>query len=227
MCGRYSSYTPPDAIRRFVGAMNVAPNFEATWNLAPSQAGLVVRRHPETGERRLDALRWGFLPNWAKDPNTAPKPINARAETVASSGMFRAAAAARRCLVPADAFYEWHRTPAGKQPYAFARADGEPMMLAGVWDGWRGPDGQIVRSYAIITCQANATMAPIHGRMPVILERDSWPVWLGEAEGDALGRLSPADDGILKVWSVTQAVNSVRHHGPELLAAAATFSPTF
>ena len=217
MCGRYASITSPDAIRQMVKAVNVAPNFAPNWNLAPSQPGLVVRRHPETGERHLDALAWGFLPNWTKELKGAVGPINARAETLGTSAMFRSAARARRCLVPADAFYEWHRTEQGKQPYAIARQDGAPLMFAGIWDGWRGPDGEVIRSFAIVTCPANATMAPIHDRMPVILEAADWPVWLGETEGDALAMARPAAADVLKAWPVSAAVNSVRNKGPVLL----------
>lgn len=218
MCGRYASFTPPDAIRRLVGAINVAPNFEPSWNLAPSQSGLVVRRHPETGERHLDALKWGLVPQWAKDLKTASKPINARAETLASNRVFRASAKSRRCLVPADAFYEWRATDTGKRPYAIARQDGQPMMLAGVWDRWRSPEGENTRSYAIITCPANAMMAPIHVRMPVILEASDWPLWLGEAEGEALTVMRPAATDLLRAWPVSAAVNSVKNNGEKLIA---------
>jgi putative SOS response-associated peptidase YedK len=125
--------------------------------------------------------------------------------------MFRSSAAARRCLVPADAFYEWKKTETGNQPYAIARQDGAPMFFAGLWDGWRGPDGQVIRSYAIITCPANETMAPIHDRMPVILEADDWPVWLGEG-GDSLPFMRPSGASILKRWPVNKEVNSVRNN---------------
>ena len=112
MCGRYSSDLPPELIARVFGTINELPNFPANYNLAPTQLAPVVRRHPETGARHLDLLRWGFLPYWTKDPKTARKPINAKAETVATSGMFRDAFARRRCLVPAGAFYEWRKGPA-------------------------------------------------------------------------------------------------------------------
>ncbi len=156
----------------------------------------MVRRHPDTGERRLDPLRWGLLPHFTKDLKAATRPINARAETVATSGMFRGALASRRCLVPADAFYEWKAMPDGKQPYAIARTDGAPLAFAGLWERWRSPEGETLRTFAIITTAANATMSAIHNRMPVILE---------------------AAEGVVRMWPVSRAVNSVRNNGAALL----------
>jgi len=137
------------------------------------------------------------VPHLTKDLKAARKPINARAETVASSGMFRGALAARRCLVPADAFYEWRPMADGKQPYAIARRDGQPMAFAGLWEGWRAPDGEVLRTYTIITTAANATMAQLHERMPVILEPADWSTWLGEDAGDPTSLLRPAADDVI------------------------------
>jgi putative SOS response-associated peptidase YedK len=140
MCGRYSSRLPPEYIRGVFRTVGGVPNFAPNYNLSPSQDAMVVRRHPETGERHLNVLRWGLIPYYEKDPKGGRKPINARAETVATSGLFRAAFPRRQCLVPADAFYEWQKRPDGtKQPYAIAREDGEVMALAGLWEGWKGP----------------------------------------------------------------------------------------
>jgi putative SOS response-associated peptidase YedK len=125
----------------------------------------VVCRHPESG-RHLDLLTWGLVPSFTKDLKAARKPINARAETVASSGMFKNALAKRRCLVPAAAFYEWKATPEGKVPHAIARADGEMLAFAGLWEGWRAPDGDVLRTFAIITTVANAQMSTPQSRMP-------------------------------------------------------------
>ena len=129
---------------------------------------MVIRRHPETGERRLDLLRWGLIPSWTKDIKAARKPINARSETAATSSMFKGALAARRCLVPMNAFYEWQSRPDGQQPYAIARQDGAPLAMAGLWEGWRSSDGEVVRTFAIMTTCANATMRQLHERMPVV-----------------------------------------------------------
>jgi putative SOS response-associated peptidase YedK len=197
--------------------VNPLPNVAPSWNVAPTQGALVVRRHPETGERRLDLLTWGLVPHWTKDLEAARKPINARAETVATSDMFRAALAERRCLVPAGAFYEWKAMPGGKQPYAIARQDGAPLAFAGLWDGWRGLDGTVLRTFAIITTPANAIMATLHDRMPAILEPEDWPAWLGEVEGDPVALLRPAADTVLRLWPISRAVNNVRNNGASLL----------
>jgi putative SOS response-associated peptidase YedK len=221
MCGRYASFLPPDLIARLFGTKNPLPNLKPTWNMAPTMDAPVIRRHPETQERHLDALTWGFIPAFTKTLKEARRPVNARAETVASSGMFRNAFAKRRCIVPAAAFYEWQTGPAGKTPYAIARADGDPMAFAGIWEGWRSPDGDIVRSFAIVTTTANAQMAALHERMPVILEQADWPGWLGETEADPTALLHPSAEGVLRIWPVDKRVGNVRNDGPELLQPAA------
>ncbi len=144
MCGRYVLTLPPEAMRALFGAASPVPNLPPSSNIAPTQESMVVRRHPEKGERLLGVLGWGLVPHFTKDLKTARKPIKARAETVATSGMFRDAFARRRCLIPADAFYEWRALADGKQPYAIARADGECLAFAGLWEGWRAPDGDVL-----------------------------------------------------------------------------------
>ena len=219
MCGRHASVLPPELIARMFGAVNAIPNAAPTWNMAPSQPAMVIRRHPETGDRHLDLLRWGRVPHFTKGLKTARKPINARAETLAGASMFRGALTQRRCLVAATAFYEWRADAeaGGKQPYAIARTDGQPMAFAGLWEGWHPPNGEMLRTFAIITTVANATMRQLHDRMPVILEPDDWPVWLGEAAGDPISLLRPSAEGALRLWPVSRAVNSVRNDRPDLL----------
>jgi putative SOS response-associated peptidase YedK len=220
MCGRYASYLPPEAIARIFRTVNPLPNIDPNWNMAPTLDAMVVRRHPQTGERHLDLLNWGLLPYWTKgDPKQARRPINAKAETVATLPTFRDAFARRRCLVPAGAFYEWQRVPGEKtkQPFAIARQDGQPMAFAGIWEGWRGEGGEVLRTFAIVTTDANQVMAPIHNRMPVILEESDWPLWLGEREGEPGTLLHPAADDVLRVWPVSRAVSNVRNNGPELI----------
>ena len=219
MCGRYASYLPAEAMRRTFCTVNPLPNLDPSWNVAPTQLAPVVRRHPETGERHLDLLQWGLLPYFTKDPVHARRPINARAETVATSGMFRRAFEMRRTIVPADAFYEWKVIDGGKQPYAIARQDGEPMAFAGLWEGFRWPDGNVTRSFTIITTDASADVVDLHDRMPVILEPADWPVWLGEAPGNPAALLHPSPAGTLRVWPVDRRVNSPKNNGPELLEA--------
>ena len=205
-------------MRRAFRTVNPVLNLEPSRNVAPTQLAPVVRRHPETGERHLDLLQWGLLPYFTKDPGHARRPINARAETVAKSGMFRRAFELRRAIVPADSFYEWKVVANGKQPYAIARQDGEPLGFAGLWEGFRWPDGNVTRSFTIITTAANAEIAELHDRMPVILEPADWPVWLGEAGGDPGSLLHPSPDGTLRTWPVDRRANSPRNNGPELLA---------
>jgi putative SOS response-associated peptidase YedK len=220
MCGRYASFLPPDLIARLFGTRNDLPNLRPTWNMAPTMDAPVVRRHPETGDRHLDLLTWGFVPAFTRSLKEARRPVNARAETVASSGMFRAAFAKRRCIVPADAFYEWQAGPSGKTPYAIARADGDPLAFAGIWEGWRSPDGPVMRTFAIVTTTANTQMSVLHERMPVILEPPDWPAWLGETNENPAPLLRPSPDGVLRMWPVDRRVGNVRNDGPDLLAAA-------
>jgi len=218
VCGRYASYLPPEAVARLFRTVNPVPNIAPNWNVAPTQPALAVRRHPESGARHLDVLSWGLLPFFTKEAKGAKRPINARAETVAASGMFRDSFARRRCLIPADAFYEWQARAGAKQAFAIARADGAPMAFAGIWDRFRAADGDILRSFAIVTTTANAALAPLHERMPVVLEEAAWPVWLGEAEGDAASLMRPAGDDVLRFWPVGPAVNKVSNNTADLLA---------
>ena len=216
MCGRYASFLPAEALRALFQTVNPTPNWEPTWNMAPTRNAPVVRLHPETRARHLDLLRWGLVPHWAKDLKSVRQPINARAETAATAPMFRDALARRRCLVPADVFYEWQATDGAKLPFAIARADGQPMAFAGLWEGWRGADGTVLRSYTIVTTTANAPLRPIHERMPVILEHADWPAWLGETEGDPAALLRPSK-AEFKTWRVATAVNNVRNDNPTLI----------
>jgi putative SOS response-associated peptidase YedK len=225
MCGRYASFLPAEAIARLFGTSNPLPNLAPSWNLAPSQPALVVRRHPDTGERHLDVLGWGLLPHFTKDNEHARRPINARAETVTSSGMYRGAFARRRCLVPASAFYEWKAVEGGKQPYAIARTDGEPLALGGIWESWRAPGGEIERTFAIITTRPNAEMMALHNRMPVVIGPNDWAAWLGEVEADPAPLLEPPPNGTSRAWPVSRAVNAPRNNGPELLEPAAAADP--
>jgi putative SOS response-associated peptidase YedK len=224
MCGRYAAILPAEHIIALFQTHGPIPNWPGTYNMAPTQNAPVVRRHPETGERRLDLLRWGLVPHWVKDPKTTRQPINARGETIASTPMFRDAFARRRCLVPADAFYEWQTPPAdftvakppGKIPWAIARADGGCMVFAGLWEGWRGASGEVIRSFTIVTTAANDALRPLHERMPVVLEEPDWPLWLGETEGDPASLIRSSAAGF-RTWRISAAVNNVRNDQASLL----------
>jgi putative SOS response-associated peptidase YedK len=215
MCGRFQLKTSAAEIASLVNVRGPLPNFPPTWNAAPTQSLPVVRSNPETNERQLDLLRWGLVPVWSKDLATGFKAINARAETVATSGLFRDAFKSRRCLVPADGFYEWQKIDGGKQPYSFAMTDRQPFAFAGLWDRWKNPDGEWIRSFTIITGAANALVAPVHNRMPVILSADDHAVWLGETETspDALlSLLKPFPAEKMCAWRVGHEVGNVRNN---------------
>ena len=147
----------------------------------------------------------------------ARKPINARSETVARLPLFKEAFARRRCLVPAAAYYEWRHDPSGKTPFAIARRDDEPVALGGMWEEWRSPEGETLRTFATLTTDANSPLSLIQERMPVIIDRDNWKIWLGEEEGDLAALLRPLPANRLRIWPVDRKVNSVKNDGPELL----------
>jgi putative SOS response-associated peptidase YedK len=161
------------------------PNIAPSWNVAPTDPLPVVRYDTRAGERSLDVMRWGLVPFWAKDIKVGFANINAKAEGIEGKPAFREAFQRRRCLVPVDNFYEWKKTPTGKQPYAIALADRHLMALAGLCENWRSPAGEWIRSFAVITTRPNELCAELHNRMPVVLKPAAWPAWLGEEPADA------------------------------------------
>jgi putative SOS response-associated peptidase YedK len=217
MCGRYASFIPAEAIARIFGTVNPVPNLTPTWNMAPTMDAPVVRLQPETDGRHLDILKWGLVPYFTKDLKKARKPINARSESIAKSGMFRDAFARRRCLVPAPVYYEWRDDSDGKTPFAVARLDGEPVAFGGVWETWKSPGRELLQTFATITTIANRQLAGIQDRMPVIIERHDWPLWLGEIDGDPVSLLRPAPEDVLRLWQVGKAVGNVKNDGAELI----------
>jgi putative SOS response-associated peptidase YedK len=198
-----------------------APNYAPSWNVAPTDKLPIIRYNPKTEKRALDLMRWGLVPYWAKDIKIGVSAINAMAETVDTKSMFRQAFGRRRCLVPVEAYYEWKKLDANtKQPYAFGLAGGGIMALAGLWETWKSPAEELIRSFTIITTAPNKLCAEIHNRMPVILPSKAWAAWLGEeaAEEAALKDLLvpyPADD--MAMWPVSQRVNSVRNNDASLI----------
>jgi putative SOS response-associated peptidase YedK len=221
MCGRFVQKTPLGEIRVLFETANPVPNAPPHYNAAPTQDLAVVRFNPQTRERALDLLRWGLVPLWAKDLSFGPKCINARGETVATNNIFREAFQRRRCLVPADGFYEWQKTGGKTQPYAIVPDDGGVFAFAGLWERWKNPaDGTIVRSFTIVTGLPNALCQPIHQRMPVILPKAAWKMWLGEAEaspGELLTLLSPYPAELMRVYPIGPAVGNVKNDEPGLL----------
>ncbi|MEO3474495.1 SOS response-associated peptidase [Roseomonas sp. CAU 1739] len=214
MCGRYFQQRSSGDIARHFKVTGSITNLPPSFNRAPTQDGLVLRRHPETGARHLDALRWGLVPRWAKDPSGGARMINARSETVAEKPAFRDAFAKRRAIAVADGFYEWdqHTAKGAKQPFAIAMADGAPMPLAALWEGWRAPDGTILRSFTILTTVAVPELAGLHDRMPVILPPEAWDAWLGATPADDASLhalLKPYPRQGLAVWPVGARVGRV------------------
>jgi len=222
MCGRVRLSTDVSEIKIAfrVPPERATPNFPPIWNAPPTTDLPVVRRDPRDGQRSLDLLRWGLIPYWAKDPKIGFTTFNAKAEGIETKPAFRDAYQKRRCLVPIDNFYEWQKIGKDRQPYAVARADGELMALAGLWEGWRSPNGEWLRSFTIVTTSANPTLALLHERMPVILDPDAWPAWLGEEEADAerlISLMVPYPEERLKLWPVDKRVGNVKNNDAGLI----------
>lgn len=226
MCGRYVSSSAPDELAQYFSAALPETLLEPNYNVAPTTPVYAVRARD--GHRQLDVLRWGLVPYWADGLSVGNRLINARAEGVATKPAFRRAFERRRCLIPADGFYEWQKVAGrkAKQPYFIHRADDEPVAFAGLWERWSDPeveDAEAVYSCCIITTGANGDMAPIHDRMPVLLPPSAWDRWLDPTVRDRdelTGLLRPAPDGLLVLRPITTAVNNVRNQGPELLEPA-------
>jgi putative SOS response-associated peptidase YedK len=216
MCGRYAITTAPEAIRRLFGIGGPTSNFGPRYNAAPGQELPVVRLDPKSGERVLGPLLWGLIPYWAKDRKIAWRCINARGETVKTSAAFKSAYLKRRCLVPADAFYEWKKNGKAKQPYAIAMRERQPFALAGLWENWKEPaSGEWVRTFTILTTAPNALVAPLHDRMPVILAPTDYDRWLGD-EPDPADLIRPFA-GDMAAWPVSTRVNKADNDDAAIL----------
>ncbi|MCY4493546.1 MAG: SOS response-associated peptidase [Acidimicrobiaceae bacterium] len=229
MCGRFVSNTPPDELARFLRAQAPDPGtaLDPSHNIAPTQ--LVHAARETRGVRRLDSLRWGLVPSWAKAPRTGSRMINARAETAAAKNAFRSSLTKRRCIIPADGFYEWQRLEGSKhkQPMFISHPDAEPFAFAGLWAVWHDrddldPDGEPIElhSCTILTCAANTAIAEIHDRMPVILPDDTWEFWLDPTNTDAEAMtelLVPAPAETIRMHPVSTEVNNTRNDGPHLI----------
>lgn len=216
MCGRFAITLPTDAMAQLFESVPAndlpdVPNF----NICPTNR---VHAVIQEDRRRLQALRWGFLPHWYKTTNGGPLLINARSETIAEKPAFKAACRTRRCLIPATGFYEWTKDADGNRlPWYILRADGTPLVFAGVWQDW-AQDDEAYRTCAIVTCPANAVMAQVHKRMPVILEPKDWGKWLGEEGHGAATLMTAAPEDTLNFFRVGTEVNSNRASGESLIA---------
>ena len=219
MCGRYAITSAPEAIRALFAYLE-QPNFPARYNVAPTQPIPIVRLHE--GRRQFALVRWGLIPPWVKDPKTFSLVINARGDSVLDKPAFRNAMRRRRCLIPADGFYEWKEMGKGpRQPFFIHRKDGEPFAFAGLWETWTGPNGEELETAAIVTTDANRDIRHIHARMPVIVAPDAYDFWLDCANIDAptaAAVIAPAPDAVLEAYPVSMAVNRHANDDASLIA---------
>ena len=216
MCGRYCISTAPEAIRRLFRYVD-QPNFPPRYNLAPTQPVPIVRL--VQGVRRFALVRWGLLPSWVEDPKTFSLLINARGETVNDKPAFRSAMRRRRCLFPADGFYEWKEEGGKRRSYYARLRGGGPMAFAGLWETWTGPNGEEMETAVIVTTKANRTLGAIHDRAPVIVPPEAFDLWLDCDKVDektATALFAPAPEAMVEVYEVSPAVNRVANDSPEL-----------
>jgi putative SOS response-associated peptidase YedK len=217
MCGRYAVTSAPEAIRALFGYPE-QPNFPPRFNVAPTQPIAIVRLIE--GKRQFTLVRWGLLPSWVKDPRNFTLLINARGESLTEKPAFRAAMKRRRCLIPADGFYEWKAAGPRKQPYYVRAKSGVPLAFAGLWETWTGPNGEEMETAAIVTTRANRTLAPIHERMPVVVPPEAFDLWLDCANVDAetaAALIVPAADDLLEAYEVSTAVNRTANDNAQLV----------
>ena len=216
MCGRYTLKSDG---RRVAAAFGLAefPDLAERYNIAPTQNVPVVL---EEDGRKLEAMHWGLIPSWSKDPSIGARMINARAETVADKPSYRSAFKRRRCLIPADGFYEWKKTEGGKEPYHLRLKNCSPFGIAGLWESWSMEGGEELRSATIITTEPNEIAAKVHNRMPVILPLDMYDVWLDPENDDReelLSMLVPYPAEEMEAYAVSRSVNRPANDYPEVL----------
>jgi putative SOS response-associated peptidase YedK len=218
MCGRYRLSRRKQIIEEHFDAADWHDDWSPRYNIAPTQPIPVIRQNPKEPIRELSLMRWGLIPNWAKDASGATSTINARSETAATKPAFRDPLKFRRCLIPADGFYEWARKGTSKQPFCFEVNDGELFAFAGLWDGWKNPEGQWIKTCSILTTVPNAVTATVHDRMPVILDRDSYDLWLDPGMQNVAAvseMLKPHDAKSMRSYPVSTRINHVANDDEE------------
>jgi putative SOS response-associated peptidase YedK len=212
MCGRYRLSRRKQIIEEHFDAVFGEEDWIPRYNVAPTQPVPVIRQNPKEPIRVLSLMRWGLIPSWAKDSSVATSMINARSETASTKPAFRDAMKSRRCLIPADGFYECVRTGKAKQPYCFEVNEGELFAFAGIWDRWKDPSGYWIKTCSILTTTPNAVTSTVHDRMPVILYQDAYDLWLDPAMNDvsaASELLKPLDARLMRCYPVSTRINHV------------------
>ncbi len=218
MCGRYRLSRRKQVIEEHFDSVSGEEDWTPRYNIAPTQSVPIIRQHAKEPRRELSLVRWGLIPSWAKDASGAAKMINARSETAATLPAFRDALKSRRCIVPTDGFYEWLRSGKNKQPYCFEVDDGELFAFAGLWDRWKDPSGNWVKSCSILTTKPNAVTSTVHDRMPAILQKDDYDLWLDPGMQDtdtASDLLKPYDARLMRCYPVSMRINQVQNDDPE------------
>jgi putative SOS response-associated peptidase YedK len=218
MCGRYRLSRRKQILEEHFESISNEEDWSPRYNIAPTQPVPIVRQNPKEPVRELSLVRWGLIPSWAKDSSVAAQMINARSETASTKPAFRDPLKFRRCLIPADGFYEWRRTGKTKQPYCFEINEGALFAFAGIWDRWKDPRGSTVETCSILTTTANAVTSAVHDRMPVILDPDSYDLWLDPGMRDvsvASELLNPYDAPLMRCYPVSTRINHVANDDPE------------
>jgi len=222
MCGRYRLSRRKQIIEEHFDCDPWEEDWSPRFNIAPTQPVPVIRQNPKEPVRQISTMRWGLIPHWAKDASDAASTINARSETAATKPAFRDPLKFRRSLIPADAFYEWSRKGASKQPFCFEVNDGELFAFAGLWDGWKDSNGQWIKTCSILTTTPNAVTSAVHDRMPVILDPDRYDLWLDPGMQDVAAiceLLKPYDARLMRCYPVSTRLNHVANDDAECSVA--------
>ena len=223
VCGRYKLSRRKQLIEEYFATASGDDDWSPRYNIAPTQPVPVIRQNAKEPVRELSLMRWGLIPSWAKDSSLSASMINARSETASTKPAFRDAMKFRRCLIPADGFYEWSRKGKAKQPYCFEINDGELFAFAGLWGGWKDPNGNWIRTCSILTTAPNAVTTTVHDRMPVVLDPDSYDLWLDPDMTDAQivsELLKPYDARLMRGYPVTTRINHVANDDEQCCALA-------
>jgi putative SOS response-associated peptidase YedK len=218
MCGRYRLSRRKQLVEEYFDSTPWEEDWNPRFNIAPTQPIPVIRQHPKEAVRQLSVMKWGLIPHWAKDGSIAMSTINAKSETAATKPAFRDPLKFRRCLIPADGFYEWKKTGTAKQPFCFEVNDGELFAFAGLWDGWKDASGNWIKTCSILTTTPNTLTATVHDRMPVILDPESYDLWLDPVMQNVAAiseLLKPYDASQMQLYPVSSRVNHVTNDDEE------------